>query len=146
MNGMDDLVQFLRARLDEDESVARAVEDGSAPFDGQWKADGDTALRTENDHVLAYLPEGRPFKVGVLRHIARHDPARILREVEAKRRIVQEILKYEAKIDSEWGCCHLMNEIADGLCSERSPASIPALQLLAVSYADHPDYREEWRP
>ena len=48
------LVAFLRARLDEDEQVARAVEDRSAPWDGQWVADGQHVLRTVNGHVLAY--------------------------------------------------------------------------------------------
>lgn len=54
-------------------------------------------------------------------HIARHDPARVLAECEAKRRIV------------EWA--------SDG---EGEFHWSTVLAPLAAVYADHPDYREEW--
>jgi hypothetical protein len=53
-------------------------------------------------------------------HIARHDPARVLAECEAKRRIV------------EW-------------YGEEPGRVGPALGMLAAVYADHPEFREEWR-
>lgn len=130
---MDDLVAFLRARLAEDEAVARAVEDRSAPWDGQWVADGPDALRTRNGHVLAYghrTTDGRdlpiPLKPKLAAHWARHDPARVLREVEAKRRIVE---RYA------W-----LREHGD------TGGAAWVLPLLAAAYADHPDYRPEWAP
>lgn len=79
-------------------------------------------------------------------HIARHDPARVLREVEAKRRIIDDALRYEARIDGEWGCSHDPDEIAAGVCPYIPPDEIDALRLLALSYANHPSYRQEWAP
>lgn len=91
---MTDLFTFLSAHLDEDERGARAVHDNSAPFDGQWtyvggpEYGGDVELQTDNGRSLAVLPGGRTFKPGLLPHIVRHDPARVLADVAAKRGIL----------------------------------------------------------
>lgn len=53
-------------------------------------------------------------------------------------RIVDEVLHYEAKIDSEWGCCHDATEIEAGLCPCTDPEQITLLQLLAEPLG--------WRP
>lgn len=68
-------------------------------------------------------------------HIARHDPVRVLAEVEVKRRIVDE------HGPNEYGLCDVcvLNDDA-----RRAPC--PTLRLLTLPYADHPDYRGEWRP
>ena len=61
-------------------------------------------------------------------HIARWDPARVLAECEAKRRII---------------------ELCGGWVPDRDVSPLAAdyiLGLLAVPYAGHPDYDEEWRP
>src|SRR5690606_21424497 len=74
------VVGFLLARIAEDESVAR-----ESPFDRAWTAHPDEI--------------GQPIKAGgrariatcavdVMNHIARHDPARVLAECQAKRFIV----------------------------------------------------------
>jgi hypothetical protein len=54
-------------------------------------------------------------------------PARVLAECEAKRRIV-DLFPKAAQDGDGW------NE-----------AGIQVLEALALPYADHPDYREEWR-
>ncbi|MFI2084332.1 DUF6221 family protein [Streptomyces rubiginosohelvolus] len=120
MSGMDDLVQFLRDRLDEDEQAARA-----ATWDEQsdvWTARPPQARYEQyivadylDDGVVAVTPENADVD-GVGQHIARHDPARVLREVEAKRRIL------------------------DG------PTTDTLIKLLALPYADHADYQDTWRP
>ena len=79
-------------------------------------------------------------------HIARHDPARVLAEVAAKRAILDEVFTYEAKIDGEWGCCHGPSQIEQGLCRASRPEEIPVLRHLAAVYADREGYRDEWRP
>jgi hypothetical protein len=133
-----ELVAFLRARLDEDEQTARAVEDRSAPWDGRWVADGPDAARTFNGHVLFYGHSG-PLKPGLVDHVVRHDPARVLAEVEAKRGVLRLVTK--AQEDAEFPD-HLV----------RRPARVtllalePVLQHLALAHADHADYREKWRP
>ncbi len=90
------LVEFLRARLAEDDAAARAF------GIGVWSVAGPQA-----------------------EHIARWDPARVLAECEAKRRIIEQVR------DVKWGGFAVRDTI---------------LELLALPYADHPDYRAWWAP
>lgn len=149
---MDDLMQFLRARLDEDDAAVRAASwdewDGShwtahhrEQYDGRW-----AVIDRAGEGVIPTVAPQAADDAGVAQHIARHDPARTLREVEAKRRIVRQAFEHAAKIDGEWGCCHDAEAIEAGLCEKQQPNSLPLLRLLALPYADHPDYRPEWRP
>lgn len=62
-----------------------------------------------------------------MKHIARHDPGRVLRDVEAKRRMVAEC---EATI---------RQGVSVGLAETM-------LAMLAEPYADHPNYQPDWRP
>lgn len=66
-----------------------------------------------------------PTAVGA--HIARHDPARVLREVEAKRRIVDE--------------CEASPLQVDGY----GPLGF-VLRYFAAIHDQHPDYDPAWRP
>lgn len=128
---MDDLIAFLAARLDEDEQWAREATDG--PWVDEFS--GETghcvipsdAMSTREyvarTQLLAALPDAR--------HIARHDPARVLREVEAKRRILA-----ECRPGHLGGPALELAGALGGL----------VLCFLALPYADHEDYREEWKP
>lgn len=60
------------------------------------------------------------------------------------RLLLAEILRYEATIDGEWGCCHSAEAIASGECT--APEEVNAIALLAALYADEPGYNERWRP
>jgi hypothetical protein len=163
---MDDLVAWLRAQLDEDERVARAADEGPWVVgttsgmaygghvvhfeDGQiWPqrrvirgSHVASAPASGKGRMIADLADGyRPSRREEnAEHIARHDPARVLREVEAKRRLLDEVKQLidtlDAKIESEWGDGH------DGPTGE----SDLLLKLLALPYSDRPGYREEWRP
>ncbi|MEU7103558.1 DUF6221 family protein [Streptomyces sp. NPDC046215] len=120
---------FLHARLDEDEQVARAAQ--PAPWVRRdhvagVHADNATEARPYGSAVAdcRRVPDG--YGVPNALHIVRHAPARVLAEVDAKRAIVEEIEDAEVR----W--------YGDKL--------IPVLKRLALPYADHPDYREEWRP
>ncbi|WP_328962959.1 DUF6221 family protein [Streptomyces virginiae] len=137
----DDLVQFLRARLDEDETTAREsggrwmvlpvtgwVHTAPWPSD-EWKPPGV-------DHHVATVPLD-----GDRAHIVRHDPARVLAEVDAKRRMIDnfEMAIHAAETPPRPHVDMLV-------VFETSAASWrTALRLLALSYSDHPGYREEWR-
>lgn len=130
---MTNLVTFLRARLDEDEATALAA-NADTPA-GQWLAPGDGtgawAVESRDGSIVVY-DQSRPTEAEAL-HIARHDPARVLSEVEAKRSIID----------------HTTDEMTDhGLDNPRwYPDTLkPILTLLALPYTDHPDYRDEWRP
>jgi uncharacterized protein DUF6221 len=141
------LAEFLAARLDEDEAVAKAVRDGSAPWEGQWQLRDRLALETRNGWVIAVSPglhmnldlAAREFAPGVVEHIARHDPARVLREVEAKRAI---LARYEDCLirmeDPEYP-----NAVARDQAREYEDFVLPDL---ASAWAGHPDYDEAWAP
>lgn len=54
------IVDFLKVRIEED-AVALAVPASGAPWHDQWVNGNGHALRTVNDHVLAYdHPDFRP--------------------------------------------------------------------------------------
>ncbi len=125
---MDDLVAFLAARLDEDEQAAQSAVDELANWGGPWLAIADDIAKRA--HFDA-------DEIG--EHIARWDPARVLAEVEAKRRIIDEHEPLQN------GCCDTCCE--DGPYGDSNQAwPCRTVRLLALPYADHPDYREEWRP
>lgn len=143
---MDDLVAFVRARLDEDEAVARAA------TPGLWVAGTSSGLLVDNgvygqgDGGVEFACDTREavaYSTANVVHIARHDPARALREVEAKREIVDE----HGNVND--GSCGTCVTAAWGYPTHggSAPQKWPChtLRLLAAVYADHPDYREEWR-
>lgn len=147
------LTEFLRARLEEDEKTALKAAGAVTRewsvnwhFDPDYGSDGILNLGDQQEALGAGSNRTDPLSLGQAHHIARHDPARVLVDVEAKRRIVAEIFEYEATEDGEFGCCHSAEDIATRQCPGTDPDKLPALRLLALPYADHPDYREEWRP
>ncbi|MFE5958887.1 DUF6221 family protein [Streptomyces rubiginosohelvolus] len=83
-----DLHTWITQQVDYAEETARLVEDRSAPWDGQWMADGNSAVRTVNGHVLFYRHGPDPLKSGLADHVAANDPATVLRRCEADRRIL----------------------------------------------------------
>lgn len=120
---MDDLTAFLKARLDEDEQVAR-------------DADADAWRKAERPSIWV-MREGGPvaqtqdFEDAA--HIARWDPARVLREVEAKRQIMG-LHRRQSELDYDPIC---------DVCCYTPPCE--TLRTLALPYTDHKDYREEWK-
>ena len=136
---MDDLIAFLNARLDEDAETATAAAGG----DPNWTANpddrGSAIIRDGGGGVVVY-DEGSPSLDEAL-HIARHNPARVLAEVDAKRRILNE---HACPCpDPDCGDC--------GACSgdhhaDPTPAPCTTVRLLALPFTGHPDYRPEWRP
>lgn len=167
---MTALVEFVEARLTDDERVALAATRNA------WTVD-----RWTNDHgveftVVADYDMGAPafaIKSGAdAAHIARHDPARVLREVAAKRRILAEhkpqLRTVEWPHDQTgdghgWTCPRCQNVENDA--SDWHPpiggagvfpkddfvtpyvlAPCLTLAVLASVWSDHPDYRSEWSP
>lgn len=108
---MDELIAFVRAQLDEDERVARAAQ--------EW----------------TWRPE-LAAEFGSPEHIARWDPARVLAEVEAKRRILDE---YKRALDRR-------RQHPDDLASIGALlALLSAVKIAAQPYARRPGWHEEWR-
>ena len=128
---MNDLVAFIRARLDEDEATAKRVKPNQSPNE----------LR-----AMVMREDSEPFLIV--------DSARVLREVEAKQRILDE----HADDDGFCRICTVEDRQENTLEEIRNDGPFmtivrrplwhpcPTLRLLALPYADHPDYREEWKP
>jgi len=149
---MSDLIDFLRARLDEDEEAARLAEtvDPSPWYEDVSEGtytnqrdglDGVGLVRAADNVGLWDREQSCTLSMAgvAATHIARHDPARALREVAAKRRLI------EAHHRSGQTCprCSLGTE--DGqVVFELDPCE--TLRLLALPYVDHPDYQPEWAP
>ena len=148
------LVDVLLARIAEDESAARAAaaggrwryEDGDSVgawtlYDEHWRIADLTTYRHDKYDYAERMPAFRPPHYvdadanGA--HIARWDPARVLAECDAKRRIVERLGSYlSSEHDPE-------PEGAWKLLDDHAWAT---LYDLALPYADHPDYRDVWRP
>lgn len=159
---MDDLVRWLGEQLDTDAEAARAadVKEGDPAW---WVspvlADGDSyTVRSERDNApiarvrRLYDDDGHTVVLdgrAVAEHIAAHDPARVLREIDAKRQLVK--LHGRATLRAGGGAQYFDTTTVCRSCepSYQVPElswPCPTLRLLALPYADRPGYREEWRP
>lgn len=126
------LTEFLLARIAEDEEAARAASPGGWSYPGIDSVAGGT-LYDKTRRIVDVVYENPHDNDGRIvrrllvpeadangNHIARHDPARVLAECKAKRQLVDGFDSWGS--DAQW-----------------------TLRTLALPYADHPDYRDEWR-
>lgn len=133
-NRMTNIMEFLQARLDDDERVALTAI-GEQPAYAVWAYEGDEVFAADVDRA------GDTWNVtcdseGLLPavekkdgpHIARHDPARVLRDVAAKRAVIEALMEIPAEHGKDAGFRAIGK-------------SIPAM---AAVYSDHPDYQKEW--
>ena len=145
---MDGLIAFLKARIDEDKAGALAAAGGDGKYGGRpnWSARFRWIVTDEADPDwaivdLSPLTEDRDLGG----HIARHDPARALREVEAKRAILRNHRPAWTDYKDGDGIDRTSNE-----CVECEPSGTPdnypcpTLRILAAVYSDHPDYDPAW--
>lgn len=139
MTDSNGLAEFLNARLDEDEAVART----SADADGHH-ADGWTALVDAACTGLVVDARDPDYAITtdtleeIVVHIARHDPARTLREVSAKRAILATHLRTPHRCPLPV----LAGEHGQLWTAEEGPCW--TLRLLARVYSDHSDYDPDW--
>jgi hypothetical protein len=136
---VDDPVAWLRQQLDEDERVAKNaarrsnLRPGHKGQSARWRSyeeGGSDGYAVESESGDTGFIVG---KRGTAEHIARHDPARVLREVEAKRRIVD---SFAAGMEAE-----PLRRGTEGYAIVRM-----VLRLLTLPYSDRPGYRDEWKP
>ncbi|MGV4986451.1 DUF6221 family protein [Streptomyces sp. NRAIS3] len=131
------LERFLRDRFQEEERVARDAITGAPGAAWGVMADEIEQVLTSWDGRVTHTPMvqfGADAPVRLLTHVARHDPARVLRELEAKRALLEE---HRMRDD---GRCRTCREEA----SPRSPCI--TLRLLALPFAADPGYDDSWRP
>jgi hypothetical protein len=154
---MTTLTDFLLARITEDEASAITAGSGSWSWEqgyGEMCNDPECSygslmqVKTTDpggSNGLTQLMDVHGYDIHAgwegAAHIARWDPFRVLAECEAKRRLVdlhtRETDMGEHRciaLDGDW----VTSTYPGGrLCG--------TLTLLALPYANHPDYREEWR-
>ena len=139
---MADLTDFLRARLDEDEQVARSSGDGRVAWLTYLDDEGHmhyttvasgTDMATGSDDTWVANGKELPAPARVL---LVYDPARELRKVEARQRILATFVALDTH----------PNRLTYGQLQQQWVALRAVIAGLALPYADHPDYREEWRP
>ncbi|GAA3483575.1 DUF6221 family protein [Streptomyces yanii] len=126
----NDPVEFLRARLDEEADLARRCDGDGC---GEWTALGGTVYFCRMD--LSGFP---PV---IARHIAVHDPARVLREIEAERDVLARHAFGPAGGDPE-----LPWDDRDDCRYDGELRPCDDVLDLALPYAHHADYRREWLP
>lgn len=139
---MADLTDFLLQRIAEDETVARSATQGrwasnpkgafslgpaygaaeGGPYFGVWLEVDDDAPDVDVATMVELSDNAE--------HIARHDPARVLAECEAKRRIA---LAAEANVCDTAPAARSRRDLGHAI-----------LCALAAVYSDHPDHRPEW--
>jgi hypothetical protein len=134
---VDDLVKFLSDRLAHEEAHAKKdlwAAEKATP--GRWRARYGTNL----DHSWVETESTPVLRLDSAQHeadallSARFQPETVkqranakLTDVEAKRRLLSEFTHYKPG-DSGY------------------PEVWMAVRLAALPYADHPDYRDEWKP
>lgn len=118
---MNDLAEFLLARIAEDEADAR-----------------ESDLNRWRGHVFDVDVNGW------------FNPPRVLAECEAKRQVVAAYLNEKTRRDAYQSEDARAGEDEEQAIRRRSSAARTrgleiALERLALPYADHPDFRPEWR-
>lgn len=153
---MTDIVEFINARLDEDEQIANGAEWPSWGVESRqgklvidtgagsmgWKFGGPSAVFHCDDPEDGCLDYQRTAEQEAA-HIIRHDPARVIREVAAKRAILAEHEPDSADSRGRHPCrgCGVDNS---GGWSVDDINECPTLCAVAIAYSDHPNYDPMW--
>lgn len=117
------IIEFLEARISEDELAAHAAID-TIP---DWLAHYDYRDVKDADGHYVVQADSRYPSTAQAAHIARHDPARVLRECDARRRIIADFLRRDA-----------LGDLLGRSAVEES------LRVLAGVYSGHPDFNHAW--
>lgn len=160
------LTEFLLARIAEDDATARAAIDPDRPgTHWQWVTSetdtpvktGDLAEAQDYQSVSLRTVEEYPTMSGVGPlpafviahteevaaagdHIAQWDPARVLAECEAKRRLIAED---ETTFPRSGLVERVIGPTAEMLHRE---TMTEVFRIMALPYVDHPDYLPDWKP
>jgi hypothetical protein len=141
---MYDPAAWLSEQLDEDERIARRAGDS-------FRQIGETGVivATEGDRAEECASANW---AGVAEHIVTHDPARVLREIDAKRQLLvlhRSVTRtdFTSPTGEPAGPLEVCHECDANTTDPDWPDSpCRTLRYLALPYADRPGYREEWRP
>lgn len=135
-NRMTNIMEFLLARLDDEEAIANNALHADATEPGVWMTehhDSEFNLEPNHCHIAEdraghYWTVASEVFIPNAEHMARHDPARVLRDVAAKRAVIAALMEIPAEHGKDAGFRAIGK-------------SIPAM---AAVYSDHSDYQKEW--
>jgi hypothetical protein len=139
---MTTLTDFLLARYAEIEAMAREViADGDADELGRWEwveypyeGGSPQPLGSLAKGTSGYDPDWSWTRL-----VNRYDPAHVLADIEAKRRIVE-------LHTPDHECTDGSESYPGVFAGDGSMEVCDSLRLLALSFASHPEYDERWRP
>jgi hypothetical protein len=145
---MDELVRWLREQLDKDTTLAKRAANMKLdlPSDAPW------------ERARLLIEQGRA--AADEQHIAEHDPARVLREIEADRELLAEYERLVRAHEAHQKEADRLNEAGDDdpfrtAALRREADYLPAMlhvlegwaKRKAAVYRGRPGYRaEEWAP
>lgn len=136
----DNLIAWLREQVDEDERRARS---GAIKGHTSWRVEygrlGDYEVVDGAGRVV--VPE-LVNMLGTSAHIANFDPARVLAEVESKRRILDHWESLRAEV-ARYRSADEENPPSILLAGEQVLET--TARAMALPYQDRPGFREEWR-
>lgn len=137
----DDLARWISEQLDEDERIARAA--GGV---GWLRAEhpGETVAIFDSRGEPVVYDEGWPTE-GQQAHIAEWDPARVLREIDAKRQLLR--LHGRAALRAGGGAQYFDTQTVCRSCEPNyqfpeQSWPCPTLRLLALPFEHRPGYAE----
>lgn len=134
---MVDLARWLGAQLDADERIARAAIEAEFLTCGRWLArgpygDDDRYGNIQSELNEQIIEDDLPWSF--TEHAAEHDPARVLRETDAKRQILTEYEQAARYAKTTWGQSN-----AD---QSRARTLGEVVRLMASVYEHRPGYAE----
>lgn len=154
---MPSIIEFLEARITEDEAIARA---SAVP---EWSIDHSQEPAWVTGLYIHAMDSTWDACIDVAdaEHAVRHDPARVLAECEAKRAIIKQHKDWpvlvqtppvfeDARRDLQTMTYSVTQKLAWLTEAEyvtrfgTEPPTAPMVRTLAAIYKDHPDYQQEW--
>ncbi|MFF3732407.1 DUF6221 family protein [Streptomyces sp. NPDC002476] len=128
MTDNSDMIEFVRARLAEEERIAQAAGGDS------WRCpSGMSGEVHDRTGAITFSLRGHGFD----QHIALQDPARTRRRIETSRVLLNE---YAEVADRD------TDRPDHDFSSGRAVGLGFAVRQLAAEHAGHPDYRAKWLP
>lgn len=109
--------EFIGQRLAEDEDIAAGARRG--PRSDSWAEDYGREFLVVS-RVEAGIPECDVRSTAESQHIARHDPARVLRQ------------------------CAMMRVALGWYINDDEMVMGATIQAIAAIWSDHPDYQQDW--
>ncbi|MEU9218895.1 DUF6221 family protein [Streptomyces sp. NPDC048376] len=127
---MSDIADFLRARYTEQRALAEATAEDAGK---EWSPGDEHLSSSVNEAATGAAVVIGPWEYldwGTRRHIAAHDPAAALADLDAKLAVVDL-------------CSTFLHDDEGGT----DPCAEGTLRLLAQPFVGHPDHKgEEWAP